>query len=54
MWIGHHKEIPTLTFQALVLSSEPIQELWVVCGLYTEIWCYAIALLHGNVKNNRI
>ena len=23
-------------------SSEPIEELWVVCGLYTEIWSYAI------------
>ena len=23
-------------------SSERIEELWVVCGLYTEIWSYAI------------
>ena len=23
-------------------SSERIKELWVVCGLYTEIWSYAI------------
>ena len=33
-------------------SSERIEELWVVCGLYTERWSYC--LVHGNVKNNRI
>ena len=26
-------------------SSEPIEELWVVCGLYTERWSYALSSL---------
>ena len=34
MWIGHRKEIRKLT--------ERIEELWVVCGLYTEISSYSI------------
>ena len=37
-------------------SSERIEELWAVCGLYTEIWSYTVRywLMPGNVKNNRI
>ena len=41
MRIGHCKETGKLTFRVL---SEQIGELWVVCGLYTEIWSCAIDL----------
>ena len=34
MWFGHRKEIRKLTFRVL---SEQIEELWVVCGSYTEL-----------------
>ena len=36
MKISHRKEIRKLTFRALVLRRERIEELRVVCGLYTE------------------
>ena len=40
MWISHRKEIRKLTSASP--SLQRIEELWVVCGLYTEISSYAM------------
>ena len=39
MLIGHHEE----STPDVSLSLEQTEELWVVCGLYTERWSYATA-----------
>ena len=43
MRFGHRKEIRKLAFSALAPSSERIEELWIVCGIHTESWSYAIS-----------
>ena len=40
IWV--RKKIRELTFRALALPSERTKELWVVCGLFSEQWSYAI------------
>ena len=42
MRIGQRKDIRKLTFPVLRPSLEGIEELWVVCVLYTERLSYAI------------
>jgi len=48
MWIGHHRDLKA-DVSSIMSSSEEIKHLWVVCGVYTESWSYAIGV-HWNTK----